>query len=121
MVQKAKAALGIPISCKLPRCQAKSVGKARKLDKELGYEFHGKKHGHICDECRCGFRAGYGTAHLGYGLCITHENSVKYAAKSEEIKENQLRSIQQGYTNDENWEYAVADPDGYVAKMRSVG
>jgi len=117
-IQKAKDALGIPASVKLPRCQAKAVGKVNKFEKAGDYSHSAKDH--LCDECRCGFRAGHGTAHLGYGFCITHENSMKYAGVAEEVKNAQLIAVQQGYTDETNWEYAVADPDGYVAKIRAA-
>ena len=118
MVQKAKDALGIDHRVKLPRCQAKSVVKAKKLDKQLGYEFHTKA-SHVCDECRCNFRAGYGTEHLGFGLCLTHEHSKEYGMeKAHEIAEAHKTAIQQGHLEGHNWQYEVEGRNGFVEAVR---
>lgn len=75
--------------------------------------------GHICDECRCRFTAGYGTSHLGVGYCIVHDRDLRYVKHARQVMEAQKIAIQQGYP-EKAWRYAVTDPDGYVAEIRKA-
>lgn len=116
-VRKAKFSLGIPMKVKLPRCIGKNVGKVKAFEKAGDYTH--SPDDHICDECRCNYRAGHYTSHLGMGLCLVHENSKKYKSKAAMINEGHKVAIRQGYP-DKAYQYAVADPDGYVAEIRKA-
>lgn len=116
-VRKAKHALGIPSRVKLPRCLGKSLTKVKQFEK-VGDMTHSDPK-HICDECRCKFKAGLGTSHLGMGYCITHEQSLQYRKVAKKVASEHKIAIQQGYP-DKAYQYAAADPDGYVAEIRKI-
>jgi hypothetical protein len=117
MIQKAKDALGLDHRVKLPRCQAKSAAKVRQFERRG--DFSHSAASHICDYCRCNFRAGYGTEHLGYGLCLVHEHSKQYTPeKAHDIAEAHKTAIQQGYLEGHNWQYEVEGRNGFVEAVR---
>lgn len=116
-VKKAKDSLGIPGTHKLPRCMAKNVGTVRKFEK-AGDDSHSADD-HLCDECRCKFKAGFGTHHLGIGFCITHEHSLNHKKGAKRVAEAHKVAIRQGYP-DKAYQYAVSDPNGYVAEIRKA-
>jgi len=116
-VRKAKDALEIPRNVKLPRCLGKAVGKVKAFEASGDFTHSGKDH--ICEECRCSFRAGFGTHHLGIGFCIVHDNSKEYKAKAVSVAENHKIAIQQGYP-DKAYQYAVANAEGYITEIRKA-
>lgn len=116
-VQKAKNSLNIPNKVKLPRCMAKSPNKVKGFEREG--DFSHSKANHVCDLCRCGFRAGFGTSHLGMGYCIVHEHSAVTRSSAKVVAEAHKIAIRQGYP-DKAYVYAQTNPDSYVAEIRKA-
>jgi hypothetical protein len=117
MVKKAKDSLGIPAKVKLPRCMGKAAGKVKAFESAGDYTH--TPDSHICEECRCSFRAGFGTSHLGIGYCIVHDNARGNKNKAKQVAEAHKIAIRQGYP-DRAYQYAVANPEGYVAQIRQA-
>jgi hypothetical protein len=117
MVKKAKDSLGIPAKVKLPRCMGKAAGKVKAFESAGDYTH--TPDSHICEECRCSFRAGFGTSHLGIGYCIVHDNARGNKTKAKQVAEAHKIAIRQGYP-DRAYQYAVANPEGYVAQIRQA-
>jgi len=76
-----KTILGMSHNFSFPLCRRKSKNRVKKLE-ALGDYTHSHKN-HLCNKCRCGYHAGWGTkgdfyglgpetGHIGVGLCWKH-------------------------------------------------
>ena len=130
-----KRVLCWPPSMPLPRCPAKSWSKATALS-EQGDPSH-LEAGHVCEKCRCGKTAGYGTrknahlhgdfyglgehtGHFGVGYCYAHE---KYAVRSNSYAVAAMKAIQtQGEAGgpDQQWVRTLATEAELSADRISV-
>jgi len=90
---KIRNSLGMEYNEPFLRCRGKVAKKLRAFEKRG--DFSHSKRGHLCEECRCGRVAGWGTRHYGLGNCYYHDiDGARKMAKS------QMVAIRQGYPLD---------------------
>lgn len=88
-----KRSLNLRATDPFPKCPARCKAYVRNY--ECIGDYSHTEPGHRCELCQCQQVAGYGTDHLGYGLCYSHERSAGYRGTKDMIANNHKIALQQ--------------------------
>jgi hypothetical protein len=101
--------LNRPLEARFARCPAKSRQKVLALKRKTGVDHSPESH--YCHECACGYIAGHGTDHLGYGWCFNHEKGAD-PEQCREVAERHKLALQQHHP------FVYRSPDKFLKEVQ---